>query len=83
MYGLRIVDETYWRNNWSAQLGEQLNILNSTYNLLVFGEGTKRSEILTAIKDVPRAAYELVKIHPTTSGNCELWTDNGQCYARD
>lgn len=83
MYGLRILDPLMWRDDWSAQIGRQLEIVNSTYNLLVFDDQTGPNEIRAAVRKVPREAYNLIKIHPSTSGLCEILTDDGQCFERD
>ncbi len=83
MYGLRIIDPTYWRDSWSAEIGQSLNILNSTYNLFVFDTTTHREDILRVLQKVPDEAYQLIRIHPTESGICEIYTDSGQCYESD
>ncbi len=83
MYSLRIVDHTYWRDSWSARIGQSLNIKNSTYNFLVFDGETKREEISRVLEGIPAEAYEILNVHPSDSGICEISTDSGQCYAED
>jgi len=83
MYSLKIVDQTYWRDSWSARIGQTLNIKNSTYNLFVFDEGTEKEEISRALEGIPAEAYELFRIHPSGPDSCELDTDSGQCYEMD
>lgn len=83
MYGLRIIDPTYWRNSWSAEIGQKLNILNSTYNLFVFNNGTRKEDVLKVLTEVPTKAYNLIRIHYSKSGNCGIFTDSGQCYELD
>jgi len=83
MYGLRIIDPTLWRDEWSARIGQQLEIINSTYNLFVFGNATGPREIHEVIGDVPSEAYNLIKIHPSTTGLCEIVTDDGTCFELD
>ncbi|WP_020677100.1 hypothetical protein [Geopsychrobacter electrodiphilus] len=83
MYALRIVNPTFWNNNWSAEIGQKLKILNSTYNLFVFDKGTIREEIIQVLEEIPPAAYTLLQIHPSEPGHCEIFTDNGQCYEQE
>ena len=83
MYSLKIVDHTYWRDSWSARIGQTLNILNSTYDLFVFDEKTGKEEITRVLEGIPSEAYELFKLHPSNTGACEIETDNGQCYVED
>ena len=83
MYGLRIVDPTRWNPSWSARIGETLRILNSTYNLFVFDEDTGPNDIREAVADIPPRAYDLIKLHPSTTGVCEIQTDDGQCFELD
>ena len=83
MYGLRIIDPSHWHENWSAQIGRTLNILNSTYNLFVFGYQTEIEDILKALEEVPPEAYALIRLHPADASHCEILTDSGQCYEID
>jgi len=83
MYSLKIVNPTYWRDSWSARIGQSLKILNSTYNLYVFNEETEKEAISRALEGIPAEAYELFKIHPSTTGVCEIETDDGQCFEED
>ena len=83
MYSLKIVDHTYWRDSWSARIGQSLNITNSTYDLYVFDEKTRKEEISRVLEGIPSEAYELSRIHPSKSGLCEIDTDSGQCYEED
>jgi hypothetical protein len=80
MYSLKIVDPTYWRDSWSARIGQSLKILNSTYNLFIFNEETGKEDISRVLEGIPTEAYQLFKVRPSTSGICEIDTDNGQCF---
>lgn len=83
MYSLKIVDHTYWRDSWSARIGQSLEITNSTYDLYVFDKATRKEEISRVLEGIPTEAYKLFRVHPSKSGLCEIATDNGQCYAED
>ncbi len=83
MYTLKIVDQTYWRDSWSARIGQSLNIKSSTYDLFVFDEETNKDKISKVLEGIPSEAYELFRVHPSESGACEIDTDNGQCYDED
>jgi len=83
MYGLKIVDQTYWRDSWSARIGQSLNVKNSTYDLFVFDEETRKDDIAKVLEGIPPEAYELLRIHPSQSELCEIDTDSGQCYEEE
>lgn len=80
MYSLKIINPVHWRHSWSADIGRQLPVKDSSYDLLVFEPQVTREEIIRVLKDIPDELYELVTVSPTEKDQCEIWTDQGQCY---
>ena len=80
MYSLKIVNPVHWRNSWSAEIGRQLAVQDSSYDLFVFEPGVDMKAILQVVKEIPSELYELQSVNPTDRDQCEIWTDQGQCY---
>jgi len=80
MYSLKIVNPVHWRDSWSAEIGRQLAVQDSSYDLFVFEPGVERDDVLQVLKDVPSEFYELFDVSPTERDECEIWTDQGHCY---
>jgi len=80
MLALKICDKVHWSDSWSRQIGQRLDIRDSTHDLLVFEPHHQRKEVLDVLKDIPANLYELTDVTTTNEDSCELWTDEGHCY---
>jgi len=80
MYGLKILNPVHWRNSWSAEIGRQLAVKDSSYDMFVFEPNVKRDDVLKVLEGVPSELYQLLDVAPTEKDQCEIWTDQGQCY---
>jgi len=82
MQGLKITNHIHWRDSWSQQIAAQLEIRDSSYDFLVFAPRHERRDVEAVLREIPREFYELIEVDETSTDNCELWTDAGQCYHR-
>lgn len=80
MYGLKIVNPVHWRDSWSAEIGRQLAVQDSSFDLFIFEPNVERDDVLKVLNDVPSELYELFDVSSTDRDECEIWTDQGQCY---
>ena len=80
MKTLLIEDKLMWRDSASAALGEQLDISDSSYNMLIFKDGNTENDILNIISDVPEDAYRLLDLEKAPEDECEYLADSGICY---
>lgn len=80
MYSLKILNPVHWRDTWSAEIGRQLAVKDSSYDLFVFEPTVSRNQVLDVLQDVPSEFYQLLEVSPTESDQCEIWTDQGHCY---
>jgi len=82
MKALLIKNELVWRDSTSAALGAQLDIVDSSDNLLIFKEGNTEQDILNIINDEPKNAYQLLDLETVPETECEFQADSGICYSQ-
>ncbi|ABA88940.1 hypothetical protein Pcar_1697 [Syntrophotalea carbinolica DSM 2380] len=80
MKGLLIKDKTHWCDSWSAQMATCLEILDSTYNLLIFHERHTAEEILAQMDNAPEHIYQIIDIEKGHEDNCDIVSDAGTYY---
>ena len=80
MKALLIKNELVWRDSSSVALGAQLDIMDSSDNLLIFKEGNTEQDILNIISDEPKNAYQLLDLETVPETECEFMADSGTCY---
>ncbi|KIH75820.1 hypothetical protein SAMN05660860_02962 [Geoalkalibacter ferrihydriticus] len=82
MNGLLIKDPIHWRPTWSSEIGQRLEIKDSTQGLFVFDPKLSRDEILEALKDIPAESFSLIELEEVAQKDCEFTADSGLCYRR-
>jgi hypothetical protein len=80
MKTLLIKNKFMWRDSASAALGEQLDVSDSSYNMLIFTEDNTEKDILDIISDVPKDAYQLFDLEKAPEDEYEYMADSGTCY---
>lgn len=80
MLGLRIRDELRWHDRWSAKIGEQLKVVDSSNDLFIFDAAHARGEIMTVLGSVPEDLYELFDVAEAPEDECDYMADSGRCY---
>ena len=82
MLGLKIRDEIRWHDRWSAEIGRQLQVKDSTNDLYIFDERHSRKDILSILKEAPDELYELFEVREAPEEDCDYMADSGRCYSR-
>ena len=82
MKGLLIRDPLRWHDDWSAQIGRQLKVHDSTNDLFIFDDRYARDDILKVIGDVPEDLYQLFDLEDAPELDCDYQADSGRCYRR-
>ena len=82
MQALQIMDHVYWSNRWSAEIGRQLAVADSSEGLFIFPEGMSRRRILEVLQEVPADLYRLFELEPAAEADCQVMADSGACYRR-
>ncbi len=80
MKGLLIKDKTHWCDSWSSKMATQLEILDSTYNLLIFHNRHTSDEILSQLPDAPQHVFEIVNLEETHEDHSDIVSDSGIYY---
>ena len=80
MKGLLIKDKTHWCDSWSAQIATRLEILDSTYNLLIFHQRHSAEDILAHIAEAPQEIFQIIDIEETREDCCDFISDSGIFY---
>jgi hypothetical protein len=80
MKALLIEDELVWRDSSSVALGAQLDISDSSNNMLIFENNNTEQDILNLISDVSENAYRLLDLEKAPEEDCEFLADSGICY---
>lgn len=80
MKGLLIKDKTHWCDSWSAQMATCLEILDSTYNLLIFHHRHTEDEILAHVANAPKHIYQIIDIEEGHEDDCDIVSDAGAYY---
>jgi hypothetical protein len=80
MLGLRIRDELRWHDLWSANIGEQLKVVDSSNDLFIFDAAHARRDILAVLGNVPEDLYELFDVTEAAEEECDYMADSGRCY---
>jgi hypothetical protein len=80
MLGLVIRDKVRWHYSWSSEIGEKLNVVDSTENMYIFDEKHSKEEILGIIEDAPQDLYELLELETAPQDSCDFLLDSGRCY---
>jgi hypothetical protein len=82
MKGLLIKDRLRWRDCWSASIGSQLQVRDSSFDLLIFEENHSLKDILKVIGEAPEDAYQILELEEVPQDRCEFITDSGAYYRR-
>ncbi len=82
MKGLLIKDRIRWRDCWSASIGSQLQVRDSSYDLLIFEKHHSLQDILKVIAEAPADAYQILELEEVPQDRCEFIADSGICYRR-
>ncbi len=82
MKALQILDEIRWHDHWSADIGRNLDVKDSTKDLYVFEDRHSREDILRILKDVPDDLYRLFELEEAPEEDCDYMADSGTCYRR-
>jgi hypothetical protein len=80
MKGLLIKDMTHWCDSWSAHIATRLEILDSTYNLLIFHQRHSTDEILTHVSDAPPEIFQIIDLEETQEERSDFVSDSGTFY---
>jgi hypothetical protein len=82
MKGLLIKDRLRWRDCWSASIGSQLQVRDSSFDLLIFENQHSLRDILKVIGEAPEDAYQILELEEVPQDSCEYIADSGTCYRR-
>ncbi len=82
MKGLLIKDRLRWRDCWSASIGSQLQVRDSSYDLLIFEKHHSLQDIQRVIGEAPADAYQILELEEVPQDRCEFIADSGTCYRR-
>ncbi|MDO3379648.1 hypothetical protein [Geoalkalibacter halelectricus] len=82
MKALLIKDSIRWRPAWSSEIGEKLEIKDSTHGLFIFDPKLSQDEILGMLEDIPADSYTLMELEEAPERDCEFIADSGLCYRR-
>jgi hypothetical protein len=82
MKGLLIKDRIRWRDCWSAEIGSQLQVRDSTYDLLILEKHHSLQDLLKIIGEAPEGAYQILELEEVPEDRCEFVADSGICYRR-
>lgn len=80
MKGLLIKDKTHWCDTWSAHLATSLEILDSSFNLLIFHHRHGEAEILSRVPEAPRHIFEILDLEEASEACSDLVSDTGTHY---
>lgn len=80
MKGLLIKDKTHWCDAWSAEMATSLEILDSSYNLLIFHQRHSTEDILAYVSEAPQAIFEIIDLEESQEDCCDLVSDAGIFY---
>ncbi len=80
MKGLLISDKLHWNGNWSAEIGRNLAVHDSTHDLFIFDRRLTGKEILAVLQDVPPSLYRLLDLEEAPEAQCDFMADSGACY---
>jgi hypothetical protein len=61
-------------------MATQLEILDSTYNLLIFHNRHTSDEILSQLPDAPQHVFEIVNLEETHEDHSDIVSDSGIYY---
>jgi len=82
MKALSVKDELNWRDRWSVELGKNLEISDSTNNVLVFKDKYSEKEIRDIVSDAPNELFEIVDLEEAPKESCDFMADSGTCYRK-
>ena len=82
MQGLRILDEIRWHDHWSSEVGQKLEVKDSSNDLYVFDPRHSREDILSVLKDVPAELFQIFEVVEAPEEDCDYLADSGQCYKK-
>jgi len=82
MKGLLIKNRVSWRDCWSAEIGKNLRVMDSTYDLLIFDESHDTADILEIIGEAPTSCYQILELEAASQDLCDFVADSGKCYRR-
>ena len=82
MQALMILDKVRWHDHWSAEIGRQLKVLDSTSDLFIFDPAHSRDDIAILLKEAPENLYRLFTVEEAPAEDCDFQADSGQCYRR-
>lgn len=80
MKGLLIKDKTHWCDSWSAKMATRLEILDSSYNLLIFHQRHTLEEILSHLPDAPQHIFQIIDLEETHEDHSDIVSDSGTFY---
>jgi hypothetical protein len=80
MKGLLIKDKTHWCDSWSSHMATSMEILDSTYNLLIFHPRHSTEEILAHASEAPESIFEIIDIVEAPEHCCDFVSDSGLFY---
>ncbi len=80
MKGLLIKDKTHWCDSWSSKMATQLEILDSTYNLLIFHNRHTSEDILSHLGGAPQKIFEIIDLEETYEDHSDIVSDSGTFY---
>lgn len=82
MQGLRILDEIRWHEHWSSEIGQKLNVRDSSNDLYIFDPRHSKEDVLSVLNDVPTELYQLFEVAEAPEEDCDYMADSGQCYRK-
>lgn len=80
MKGLLIKDKTHWCDSWSSNMATRLEILDSTYNLLIFHKRHTSEEILSLLSEAPQKIFQIIELEETHEDHSDIVSDSGIYY---
>jgi hypothetical protein len=82
MLGLKIVDEVRWHDAWSAEIGRNMSVLDSSNDLFIFAKQHSKQEVISLLQGIPEDLYQLMELDEAPEEDCDFMGDSGRCYRR-
>jgi hypothetical protein len=80
MKGLLIKDKTHWCDSWSARIATSLEILDSSYDILIFHHRHNVEDILALVSEAPSHLYRILDVEEAPENSSDFVSDTGKFY---
>jgi hypothetical protein len=82
MQALIIKDKLRWHDKWSSDIGQKLDVKDSTNDMFIFDQKYSREDILAVLEAVPQDMYQILEVTEAPEEDCHYMGDSGQCFRR-